>query len=310
MDFALIFGMILKRIRNESGSINNGSRGQNKSKMYKYLLLKSLCDMISALVIIPSPAYDCCTPKSYSIIVWKNVFDFYITYVFKGASGFFEVAATLDCALSIETNRFQWLQKKLYFCITTFLIFVSNFLFELFSLLSYTIKKYTFINKKKNETSIGYFSVYSKFALKKKGTVNTLLFVDSLTRDVLIFLINLALNIFILFKIRNLIKKRKTMINQSNGNNNVKSKKTLADQAEKSKIKMMFSLFLVYFIGHFPMFIIYSFFAKQHLYYTLSLFLLRTSYVVYFFVYFFFNKHFKMIVLEKLPFLRSNSINS
>jgi hypothetical protein len=88
---------------------------------------------------------------------------------------------------------------------------------------------------------------------------------------------------------------------------------TNSRQAEKRKLKMIFSIFIIYFLGHLP-------FLFYHLYllpsgirnfskYYAEIFL-AISYSTSFFCYFFFDKNFNSVILNKFKCYQSNRVGS
>jgi hypothetical protein len=90
-------------------------------------------------------------------------------------------------------------------------------------------------------------------------------------------------------------------------NNSRIMNQTNSRQAEKRKLKMIFSIFIIYFLGHLPS----SFYhllpsgTRSYLKYYAKIFL-AISYSTSFFIYFFFDKNFNSVILNKFKCYQSN----
>jgi hypothetical protein len=219
---------------------------QSSNQMFKYLLLKSLCDMLSGLIRILWPIYFYSKLRQkYFIQVWYIWFHEYLSNVLYLASGMFEIAASFDCAISIE-KKMKWCQSRITFYVTTFLIFAFCA-----SLLSYEIFIYIITDDyhyNKDEVLVHSYHVsrlvsYSKLIFK-------MVVVKGFIRDFIPLFVLMIINLFILFKMVQ-IRKRKAHL-QTSRNSTV----IAAEKAENRKVKMITFLFLIFIIGHFPYFII------------------------------------------------------
>jgi hypothetical protein len=285
------------------------------SQMYLYLLTKSLCDVISAFFVAFIPVHACRScqiSSSYISQIWFNWFYLYIAGVLFLSSGFLEVAATLDCALSIE-NKIKWFHKRTSFILITFFIFLFCFIFEIFNLFLYSITKKEIIslNNYKNESTFVYSSETTNF-YNIYGFDFRL--ADCIFRDFLVVLLLFIINLYILLLLRQIRKKRQEQnLNKTNKKISKNEKKAVS-----RKVTMIKVLGFIFFLGHLPLIITWThkkitcnraesldwlFFED------ISNILHLLSYSIRIFVYFFFNTHFKSILIDKIILFKAKTIS-
>jgi hypothetical protein len=221
---------------------------ESSSQMFKYLLIKSVCDMLPGLFNLLTPLAN---DNKYYIQVWFIWFHKYLSNVFYLASGMFEIAASFECAISIE-GRLKWCQTKFAFVIQTLFIFISCFSFYSFDIFTNIIIKYKF-NTVINGTVVEKVSYTIGYLIKYHHLVNKLTEVEKIIRDISVLVILIIINLFILFKMIE-IRKRKSQL-QTVRNSNIMN----AERAESRKIKMITFLCVIFIIGHFPYVILYFF---------------------------------------------------
>jgi hypothetical protein len=231
----LVFLKVLKNKR-------RANEPASSSIMYKYLLLKSICDTISSFIQISVLIFK---EKNYSESlvrsIWYLCFDLYLTRSFYLASGFFEIAATFNCAISIE-NKLKWLQTKLSFYITTIGLFAFCFVYQSFYFIFKRIQTKESI--KNTTVTISYYINDSVLNYKIEQNFELSTFI---IRDLVCLLILIILNAFILFKMVQIRKRRHHLQSNSQSANRLNSRR-----AENRKIKMIVSLFIIYAFGHLP----------------------------------------------------------
>jgi hypothetical protein len=287
----IIFIRILKMTR----------RGES-NQMYKYLLIKSICDMLPGFFSLLLPLYECekcLAKKTYWMQIWLIGFYYYLTSIFYMGSGAFEIVASFDCAISIE-NKLKWCQSRVSFIVTTGSIFI--FLGSFYSYHIFTneisVNQYSSFN---NGTEVKYF-IYSTVQLYTYRNL-TLAFLkaERFLRDFVVLFILLIINTFILFKMIQ-IRKRKSRLQSTSRSSTV----IMAERAENRKIKMITFLCVTFIFGHFP-FIIYQLFRTFHRpwenFLVFSEIFFSFSFITPITAYYFFNKKFKLFFLK--PFRRN-----
>jgi hypothetical protein len=296
----IVFIMILRSMR-----------GRESGHMFKYLLIKSLCDMFSGFFNLLWPIYSCnhCEIRySLFIEVWNIWFHEYLSNVLYMASAMFEISASFECAISIE-NKLKWCQKRLSFIIETLAIFV--FCASLFSYKVFTnyIEKHTVEYVINGTKIIEYF--YSAGQLIDYGVlIERMDYASIFLRDALVLIILIVINGFVLIKLIQ-IRRRKSHLQTSRSNTVI-----AAERAQNRKIKMILFIFMTFLFGHFPIAFFITIidhidYFKMHGFSKIY-FLCYISFYISFstpiIAYFFFNQKFKSIILEQ--FNRINIFNN
>jgi hypothetical protein len=275
--------------------IKNGQ----KDDMYKHLLLKSICEMLGCFFSVFNAMYclNCTLRFTYIMVIWFIWFEEYIIQALFIASTGFEIAATFNCAISIE-KRMKWCERRLSFWLWVIFIFIISFGIEMFPVFMFDIENIEYIDEynrtvHKYDFSSNYlFSKFDKFGL-----------VDSIIKDVILLLILLTLNIYILFNLIQIGRRKKRLNTKSS---NVKN----SNRAENRKIIMIIVLFLKFLLAHLPSFLNFTFsndiFASKFWldiqdYGTVFLYF---SYSTSFFVYLAFNNIFRSFLI-KITHLKS-----
>jgi hypothetical protein len=279
----LVFLKVLKNKR-------RANEPASSSIMYKYLLLKSICDTISSSIQITVVIFKENDFYGYLIkSIWSLVFYLYFSQSFYLASGFFEIAATFNCAVSIE-NKLKWLQTKLSFYVTTIGLFAFCFVYQSFFFIFKRIQTKELINN--STVTIFYFIKDLPF---KYETEQKFEFSTSIIRDLVCLVFLVILNTFILFKMVQIRKRRHRLQSNSQSTNMISSRR-----AENRKIKMIVSLFIVYTFGHLPYTFVHLNLLHHSIYnyaiYYCEIFL-AISYSTSFFIYLFFDKKFNLVIM-------------
>jgi hypothetical protein len=274
-------------------------KNDQRDDMYKHLLLKSICEMAGCFFnVFNFINYDKALYCSYIMSIYNIWFQKYIIKALFVASIGFEIAATFNCAISIE-KKMKWCEKKLSFWLWVVSVFVLSFGVEMFPIFTFYITESNYIDKY-NRTIHEYSIYFTDLSSKLKMFYLT----ESIIKDVILLLILLLLNIYILFKLIQIgIRKRRLTSNNQNSN-----------RAENRKIIMIIVLFLTFLLGHLPSFVYFAFgnsypsiYWIKFLYY--GSVTLYSSYSTSFFVYFCFNNIFRRSFLKIIHF-RSILINS
>jgi hypothetical protein len=279
--------------------MKNGQRDD----MYKHLLLKSICESLGCFFSVFGAIYyryDTLA-NTYIMAIWYIWFQNYIINAFLMASTGFEIAATFHCAISIE-KKMKSCEKRVSFWLWVFSILVLSFGFEMFPSFTFTIDKYDYTDKF-NRKIYEYFAWSNHLAPK----LSDFYLVESIIKDVIFLFILLSLNIFILFKLIQIGKRRKRL----NGNN---SNNQNSNRAENRKIIMIIVLFLTFLLGHLPRFLYFVIDWFTHIassrfwnnFTTYGFIFFYLSFSASFFVYFFFNNNFKRLFLKIISFRSFN----
>jgi hypothetical protein len=276
----IVFIKILKTMRNQSSN-----------QMFKYLLIKSICDMLPGMFNLLEPFYYySAIDEFYFMHVWYIWFNQYLSNFFYLASGLFEIAASFDCAISIE-NNLKWCRNKLSFVITTLVIFTFCASFLSYHVFSFSIYLYTYSKIDVNGTKVIHKIYSTGNLLKYRRLANKLENVEKIIRDFGVLIILVIINIFIIFKMVQ-IRKRKAHL-QNTRNVTV----IAAEQAENRKIKMIIFLCILYMFGHFPNSINYIFFPRSEYYiYIICYICFNLSYSTPLLAYYLFNQKFKFFL--------------
>jgi hypothetical protein len=306
----------LKNFLNIFGIITNGlciiifikilKRTQiNQGNMFKYLLMKSVMDFLNFVSNSFEYFYQCSnncrTSSTFIIQIWYVWFYAYFEYIFETVSAIFEIAATFDCYININT-KLKCLQTNVFFYIFSFSIIIINCIYYLIFPLGFVIKTRLEVDLNDNETFSYNYHEYNDFG--DSPIYFDLYFVDSLIRDGIFFIILFILNVMILMLLKRATE-RKRMLVHNNTNSNI----LLSSQnAQRKKMIMIISTGLNYMIGHFSYFVLtvlYTFYKdfKFFCFYQYVYFVYFLSYADGIFFYFFFNNIFKRFLIGLIPFL-------
>jgi hypothetical protein len=258
----------------------------NQGHLFKYLLIKSICDLCFCLQNLPRAFYfrsDSSINRNYSMQIWY-IYSYYFLYsIFSQLAVWFEVAASFDC-LFLISMKFKWHKTKACFLTVVTSLVTFWILFYIPNLFWFKIKK---------RISTGYMPIQTPFG--KSKFIYYHLMVHNIMRDIVPIIITTILNSFILYIIKQSTNRRKSIQDKSQNSQNANKMVRMAQNAERNKIKMMFTTSLIN-IFHIPN-VYYnlniskvknnSFFSE------LSLLLLTISYVIPIFTYTAFNSTFK-----------------
>jgi hypothetical protein len=277
--------------------IKNGQRDD----MYKHLLLKSICEALGCFFSAFYPMYygNDKLKHTYIMVVWFIWFERYVIPALFMASTGFEIAATFSCAISIE-KKMKWCQKRLSFWLWVISILIVSFGVEMFQVFIFGISESNRIDQY-NRT------IHKYYASSNGLSPESFYLAESIIKEVILLLILLAINIYILFKLIQ-IGRRKRRLTSNNQNSN---------RTENRKIIMIIVLFLTFLLGHLPSFLwsvirmsglmsdpFKALFWGNFLSYGLIFFYF--SFATSFFVYFAFNSIFKSFFMKIIHFRLNN----
>lgn len=295
----LFSAYIFKKILDSQIEQRNSSFSSNK-RMYQYLFFKSISDSFSQIFMILSPFYFCekfLISLTLVMNLWYIIFYWFIADCLTTVSGLLEIAATFDCYISIN-NRIKWIKEKKSFLTILFLIYFLSFCYHLFYFFMLNITKRVELNSL-NQT-ITKYSVEYNF----KTPFKELNYIESFFRGFVVLFLLLIINLAILIELKKASKRKdefhsssiRSVSSNTVTNNKVINKRKLCKSAERRKIMMIFTIFIIYFIGQ-TSYVINNFFSSEYLF-KFSVFLFDFSYSIYFFVYLFFNLKFREIFLS------------
>jgi hypothetical protein len=277
-------------------------RTSSQGNMFKYLLMKSLMDLLHILPEYLYYSYSLCeSSKKLSCVVISIWLYEYFEFAIKILSILFLIAATFECYLKIN-KKLKFCQNNLFFFIISITLIVISFLLYLIFSFQYTIKKTIRINRVNNKTTIYYSYYLSKFGIKLENL--NLYFLNSLTRDFTLLVILVILNVLIIITLIEKIKIIRNLAGNTNIDNNSIQKK------ECKQMIMIIAIGFNYMIGHLPFFIFYFFEEYFHTFVKCSFeytnLLLYLSYVDGIIFYFFLNDLFRKILTFRI-FIARNS---
>jgi hypothetical protein len=267
---------------------------QNGNKMYFYFLVKSICDMIGGLMELLLPLFSANNYIGhYFLAVWYIWCHKYCLFSLLLASAWLNIMGTFDCAISID-NKLKWSQTKQSFLLIVSFIFLFCFILNVYQLFLYGIEEVVVVDSLNSSTIVGYTIKENPFFKSKLH--NTMEIIQTLIRDPLIVIILLVINVYILFKIRQ-VRLRKEKLQISNNSIRIKSMR-----AENRKIKMISIIFIMYSLLHLPMFIRNSNLIKFSYFYIYLDAFLKVLYYFYYSTFillnFYFNSQFRNILIQ------------
>jgi hypothetical protein len=279
-----------------------------KCDMFKYLFLKSIFDAYYLLRGILLFIYDCnkCWAKSnFYTILFFWVFVFYLGQVVCLLSMLCEIGASFNRYRHVS-QHFQFMSKMplkvvlLIFLVYSLVFYVYKFLER--DLVATTVK---------NSTRVEYRLRYNSF-----GSSNLILnieFAHSIFRDCICVLIILVINIMTLLDMKKSLGKKKRLTFNTHAplrNNRAQLKLSTvyrASQAENKITFMVLTTGVLACLGHGLIFVYnlpWLALQMSTCFYSFTNFVYFMSFGANFFIYYFFNKSFRRVLLLKICKLR------
>jgi hypothetical protein len=270
-------------------------RHQRKTNVFRYLLAKSVVDSYTLLrnLIFSSvfcPVVDCFLTRYYVSCNISLVFNNYIGRISLLMSILLELAANFN-RYRIITNKFIFLNKiSIYFKFLLIILYCFSFYVYIFFQENCLIP-----DQSLNET-MSYYIYVTNFTNTELGI--GLKFMHTFIRDVICIILIMVLNIFTLIFMRQSFKrKRELAFNpQSSQSANKNDQNRKLEKSENNLTYLVLTSSLINILGHIILFInmlpINSI-KSDSCFNSIAPFLLYFSYSINFFVYYFFNKHFK-----------------
>jgi hypothetical protein len=266
-------------------------RNTPKEDIYRYLLFKSIIDILISLRITFKSVIDCkkCeSEKSYSLKVFYLIFFIYIEYAAE--------LVTILCQILASFNRYRVISQAFNF-FDKFSYKIAIVAITEFCLLFYVylFVEYKIIEKTdQNGTTIAYI-IQDGYL----GTTGIALgYVHSVMRNVICVLIVFILNISTLYFVIKALRKKKYLVKETN---KVQNKKTLT-KTEKVELRLTLMIMvtsLVMFIAYGMSFIKWlkiENVSTNKCFITFNYMIYWLSFVFYFFIYLYFNLKFQKIV--------------
>jgi hypothetical protein len=264
---------------------------ENQGHLFKYFLIKSVFDLLFCIQNLPRAFFyrvDSTINRSYSMQIWY-VYSYYFLYsLFSQLSVWFEIAASLDC-LCLISMKFKWHKTKncFYLVVSSFIGFWT--IFYIPNLFWFKIVK---------RVSSGYAPRLTTFGKSKLVYYHVIL--HNIFRDMIPIIILMIINSAIFYFIRKTTVRRKSLQGQRNSTGSDSTMVKKAQQAERNKIKMMFTTSLIN-IFHIPA-VYYNLNVSKvrsnTFFSNLCLLLLTVSYVIPIFTYILFNNTFKRCIKD------------
>jgi hypothetical protein len=260
-----------------------------QSNMFCYLLMKSIVDLIYLLgkSIISLNNIDQLKDGFLSNLFYI-ILQYYVCYVAKLASSFFEIFASLDCLVLI-TKHFKFFIKKMAIYVVTTVTIIYTCLFYIITPFGFKVYQCT---DSQNRT----FYKYDKAHLYQTVLYSIYIRIHSMQRDVIHFILIVIINILIMRQLRKTTVRRRTL---------AKAQSLLVStalNAERNKIKMILFMFLIHSL-HFPI-ILFHFNLIEHnrLNNSIVRFILDISYTLYIIPYSLYNNNFKNSIKNAFNF--------
>lgn len=299
MDIYRVYHFYIEKIMGAIGSLLNIfciivflkliRKKASSGDMYKYLLFKSVidtCVLLRNFLFIFIECKECGLNKFYAFKLIEYVFFVYFSFVTQLISVLCELAANFD-RYKVLSKKFKAFNKLTYkHGISGMLIYSS-----LFYVYKFFERKIVKRSTKTNNTTSEYYSlIYTKFGSSDQVIVFD--FVHSLIRDAIIVALMFMLNMLTLSTIKKILARKKNLTKSFNEKNHRSEIKTSVMLLVTSVIAIVGHS--LYFVFNIPWFV----FHLSECVYPFINFVYYLSFTVNFFVYFFFNKHFRNSLLK------------
>jgi hypothetical protein len=218
----IVFSMINRTIR------TNG-------QMYKYFLMKSICDFIIFIIYALYQTY-LRSPFTIHYSIWFQIYYKYLFHflctLLKIYSIYFEILATADCFFSIQDKYKFLLTKKTFFC-SSLCNFIFFFVFYIGKFFVYEIIPFKDDYYETIKTDLYYNGFYKILSI-----------IYMIFRDIIGAFLMVLFNVLIFLNLKR----------NSNRKKNLKNNGALlkAMKAEKNKAKMIYLTCVNHFVFHIP----------------------------------------------------------
>lgn len=302
-----------------------------RTNMFAYFLVATLSDLLNHTIAFIGKMMMCSTcaswfPLTRAGILFAKIYD-YLPAAFNDITAFTQVAATIDCYISIK-NKFPALQSRLAFYLVTLFIVVYSFAYEINLWLKYDIvvvERTVVFNSTFNYTRQAASYPRTRFG----STIWPMIMYvySSGMRDLVCFVVLLLFNLLILYEMRSSTRRKKQLnqrhhdiaLNSINAATSIaavvlmhastNSRLYKASKAESRRAIMVVVSGVNYFLGHtgyFPMVIGFSLngFSPFWLCFVyVEVFLFYLSNVTCYIAFYFSNKLFRQYTNQNIKFL-------
>jgi hypothetical protein len=267
---------------------------QNQGHLFKYLLIKSICDCAFCVQNMPQMFYyraDFSISVNLGMQYWYKYFFYFAGTLLSQLSVWFELAASIDC-VCLVARKFPWHKTKTCFWIVTVGLVVFYFIYYFPNIFLFTIQ---------SNGKDCYYPKRTEFGLNLKIRFYRNLF-HTILRDILPLIISLVLNSIIVYYIHQLTVNRRKMTTKelTSASTSANALVRRSQKAERNKIKMMFFTSFIH-LFRLPI-LLYNFnifnIRSSNFLVQLCLLSLSVSYIVPFMFYIGFNNTLKKYFLN------------
>lgn len=305
-----------------------------RSNMFAYFLIATISDLLNHTIVLFGKLFTCLTCPSWFALTsagqWYIKFYNYLPAVFDDITAFMQVAATIDCYISIR-SKFPVLQSRLTFYLITLFVVFYSFGYEINLWLKYDI---VIIERTFNSTLnlTQKIVTYPATSFGKTIWPKVMFVYSSAVRDLGCFVLLLLFNTLIMYEMQDSTRRKKQLIQQRRSNdismNTLNTSQSgsgiaavaimhastsysvlKASQAEHKRAIMVVVSGVNYFLGHvgyFPLVIGASFVGFSSFWLCFSyieIFLLYLSNLTCYAAYYFSNNLFRTFTNQNLLFL-------
>jgi hypothetical protein len=300
-------GIIFNLLSSLAFIISNDLR-KYKGNVFKYLLIKSICDAVTSLInfffSFIDQNYGSFFERVDILCNLRQIFYFYLFYLFTSVSVLCDLASSFDRYRFIS-NKFIVLNKLSYF-VKIGLMFTYSAFFYIYYFFNRECVYFQIANSTQFVKKFNYSISFDNSII---GQI--IYFWHSFVRDGICVVLIILFNVLILIFVRDTNKRKQRL---KNNKQNLSSKKS--EQAQKNLTNLVLITSLLNVIGHLPNLIFNLPFMKSFRANTcfmgLKTFLLLSLHSFSFFIYYGFNTHFrhffKAIILNLIRFMSFNTI--
>jgi hypothetical protein len=277
-----------------------------KNNLFKYLLMKSICDSVYSIVIFGNLIYqkhDGSVDTSLVLQIYYVFIGSYLVVIVTTLSSYFEVLATFDCFLMIS-NVFKSFKTFSFFKMSSIGIIIAAFIFHIPTIFYYNLNSFTVIDIN-NDSDVSIHKAYNlTFSFKNILIIHTQL--SFISRDLIPLISLFFLNIFILIKMNKVTKQKMKMMKNRSELNSI----TNALIAQRKKVNMIFFTSLIY-LFHLPFaYKVLKQINERKCFSLISIISYRLSFSINFFSYFLFNNNFRKYFYQLFAKNSSNRIHN
>jgi hypothetical protein len=256
----------------------------NRGNMFKYLLMKCICDFLLTLLFLPSTLMI--NEESYIKVALYKWNYYYFMNIFSTCSSIYEIFSSLDCLFFISKKSNWFIKKTVFYFVNIFIL--------MFTVPFYTpgLFRYQMVQDER-----GYYLEETPF---KQSTFIKHYFLSFhyFMRDGISLIASIIINLIIVLYLKQRTR-MKVILTSNKGSFSV----IAAHASEIKRMKLtIFTSFLVIF--RIPSVLNYSLFNyKSNVYFNIALVSSYISYSISFFGFFLYNNKFKKILKQYIAIL-------